>query len=165
MFFMPGKPLSNTMLLLTLYAASEAVKRLRPGQLLFDAPGWSKYLALLGLLVGLFLDEMPITTFFVLPLLFWSAFVPAWPWVPQLIASVSKVPCGPTDPAPAVQLATFATDGLELNVLFWIADPENGQGSVKSDVNLALLRTLNAAGIEIPYPQRVVRTISVPAAE
>ena len=80
--------------------------------------------------------------------------------MPQLIAAVSKVPRVLTDPAPAVQLATFATDGLELNVLFWIADPENGQGSVKSDVNLALLRTLNGAGVEIPYPQRVVRTIS-----
>jgi small-conductance mechanosensitive channel len=85
--------------------------------------------------------------------------------MPQLIAAVSKVPRVLTDPAPAVQLSTFATDGLELNVLFWIADPENGQGSVKSDVNLALLRSLNAAGVEIPYPQRVVRTLSVPAAD
>jgi small-conductance mechanosensitive channel len=41
-------------------------------------------------------------------------------------------------------------------VLFWIDDPENGQGNVRSDVNLALLRTLNAAGVEIPFPQRVV---------
>jgi small-conductance mechanosensitive channel len=85
--------------------------------------------------------------------------------MPQLIAAVSKVPRVLTEPAPAVQLATFATDGLELNVLFWIADPENGQGSVKSDVNLALLRTLNAAGVEIPYPQRVVRTLSAPASD
>jgi small-conductance mechanosensitive channel len=30
---------------------------------------------------------------------------------------------------------------------------------VRSDVNLALLRALNAAGVEIPYPQRVVRQI------
>jgi small-conductance mechanosensitive channel len=85
--------------------------------------------------------------------------------MPQLAATVSKVPRVLTEPAPAVQLATFATDGLELNVLFWIADPENGQGSVKSDVNLALLRTLNAAGVEIPYPQRVVRTLSAPASD
>ena len=83
--------------------------------------------------------------------------------MPQLAAVVSKVPRVLTDPAPAVQLATFATDGLELNVVFWIADPENGQSGVKSDVNLALLRTLNAAGIEIPYPQRVVRTITAAA--
>lgn len=82
MHFMPGKTLSNTMLIVALYAASEAVKRLRPGQMLVDAPGWSKYLALVMILFGLFLDEMPITTLFVLPLVFWTAFVPRRPWTP-----------------------------------------------------------------------------------
>jgi hypothetical protein len=47
-----------------------------------EAPGWSKYLALATILVGLFLDEMPIATLFVLPLFFWSAFVPGRPWTP-----------------------------------------------------------------------------------
>jgi small-conductance mechanosensitive channel len=42
-------------------------------------------------------------------------------------------------------------------VAFWIADPENGQGNVRSDVNMAILRTIGMAGVEIPYPQRVVR--------
>jgi small-conductance mechanosensitive channel len=42
-------------------------------------------------------------------------------------------------------------------VAFWIADPENGQGNVRSDVNLAILRTIEMAGVEIPFPQRVVR--------
>ena len=82
MHFMPGKTLSNTTLIVALWAASEAVKRLRPGQLLVDAPGWHKYLMLAILLVGLFLDEMPITTLFLLPLFFWSAFVPRRPWTP-----------------------------------------------------------------------------------
>jgi len=36
---------------------------------------------------------------------------------------------------------------------------ENGQGNVKSDVNLAVLDVLNREGIEIPFPQRVVRAI------
>lgn len=85
MHFMPGKTLSNTMLIVALYAASEAMKRPRPGQLLLvDAPGWSKYLALAAILIGLFLDEMPIATLFTLPLVFWSAFVPRWPWRPPL---------------------------------------------------------------------------------
>jgi small-conductance mechanosensitive channel len=79
--------------------------------------------------------------------------------MPQLVAVMSKVPRVLTDPAPAMQLSAFAADGLELSALFWIADPENGQGSVKSEVNLALLRALNAAGVEIPYPQRVVRQL------
>jgi small-conductance mechanosensitive channel len=61
------------------------------------------------------------------------------------------------DPEPAVRLVRFAPDGLEFTVQFWIADPQNGQLNVKSDVNLAILKGLRAAGIEIPYPQRVVR--------
>lgn len=62
-----------------------------------------------------------------------------------------------SEPAVAVHLTAFAADGLELTVNFWILDPENGQMGVRSDVNLAILATLNRLNIEIPYPQRVVR--------
>jgi small-conductance mechanosensitive channel len=64
------------------------------------------------------------------------------------------------EPAPAVRLARLGADGLEFTVLFWIADPQNGQLAVRSDVNLRILRGLREAGIEIPFPQRVVRVIS-----
>ena len=50
----------------------------------------------------------------------------------------------------------FGADALEFQVQFWIDDPGNGTGNVKSDVNLAVLKGLRAAGIEIPFPQRVV---------
>ena len=76
--------------------------------------------------------------------------------LPRLASAVAAVPRVLAAPAPGVQLAGFGADGLDLAVLFWIDDPENGQGNVRSDVNLALLRTLNAAGVEIPFPQRVV---------
>jgi small-conductance mechanosensitive channel len=76
--------------------------------------------------------------------------------LPRLAAAVAAVPRVLAEPAPGVQLAGFGADGLDLAVMFWIDDPENGQGNVRSDVNLALLRTLNAAGVEIPFPQRVV---------
>ena len=75
----------------------------------------------------------------------------------SLEAAVSRVDRVLQDPAPAVQLADFAPDGLNLAVSFWIDDPHNGQGNVRSEVNLALLDTLNSLGVEIPYPQRVVR--------
>jgi len=77
--------------------------------------------------------------------------------MPRLVDAVRAVPRVLADPGPGVQLSTFAADGLELTVLFWISDPENGQGNVRSQVNLAILRTLNEAGVEIPFPQRVVR--------
>ena len=75
---------------------------------------------------------------------------------PKLEAAVRSVPRVLADPGPAVQLAEFAADGINLNIAFWIADSENGQGNVRSEVNLAVLDLLNEMGIEIPFPQRVV---------
>jgi small-conductance mechanosensitive channel len=62
-----------------------------------------------------------------------------------------------SDPGPAVQLSRFADSGIELTVFFWIADPENGSGGVRSDVNLAVWHTLKRLGVDIPYPQQVQR--------
>jgi small-conductance mechanosensitive channel len=60
------------------------------------------------------------------------------------------------DPPPAAYLANLGADGLEFTLAAWIADPQNGQLSLRSDINQAILRGLQQAGIEIPYPQRVV---------
>jgi small-conductance mechanosensitive channel len=64
------------------------------------------------------------------------------------------------DPEPAAHMVKFGADGLEFSLFFWIQDPANGQLNVKSDVNLRILQSLREAGIEIPFPQRVVRVIS-----
>jgi small-conductance mechanosensitive channel len=60
------------------------------------------------------------------------------------------------DPAPNAALSAFGADGLEFTLGYWMADPENGQLNLRSDVNLAILSALRMHGIEIPYPQRVV---------
>jgi small-conductance mechanosensitive channel len=60
------------------------------------------------------------------------------------------------DPAPSAALSSFGADGLEFTLGFWIADPENGQLNLRSEINLAILGALRQNGIEIPYPQRVV---------
>jgi small-conductance mechanosensitive channel len=75
---------------------------------------------------------------------------------PPLAAAVAGVPRVLSDPAPSVQLSAFAADGLELTIVFWIRDPDQGTGNVRSDVNLALLRTLGELGVQIPFPQRVL---------
>ena len=80
--------------------------------------------------------------------------------MPRLAQAVAAVPRVLADPAPAVQLSEFASDGLELTIPFWIADPEKGGGGVRSDVNLAILAALEAAGVEIPFPQRVMRHVT-----
>jgi small-conductance mechanosensitive channel len=64
------------------------------------------------------------------------------------------------EPVPVVRLARLGADGLEFTVLFWISDPQNGQLAVRSDVNLRILKGLRAAGIVIPFPQRVVHLTS-----
>jgi len=77
--------------------------------------------------------------------------------IPKLVAAVAAVPRVLDEPGPGVALSSFAPDGLELKVGWWIADSYNGTGNVTSDVNLAILRTLKEAGIDIPFPQRTVR--------
>jgi small-conductance mechanosensitive channel len=52
-------------------------------------------------------------------------------------------------PPASVQLSQFTTDGIEFTVVYWIADMENGQGNLRSDVNLAILRALREHGITI----------------
>lgn len=81
-----------------------------------------------------------------------------------LTATLREVPRVLADPGPVVQLSNFGSDGLELTLFFWIMDPENGSGGVRSDVNLAVLRTLKGLNVEIPYPQRVMHHVGLPAA-
>jgi small-conductance mechanosensitive channel len=60
------------------------------------------------------------------------------------------------DPPPAVNLMEFADSGIALELRIWLSDPENGIGSVRSDVNRAIWKGFKEAGITIPYPQRDV---------
>ena len=59
-------------------------------------------------------------------------------------------------PGPSAALSAFGADGLEFTLGYWIDDPENGQLGLRSDINLTILASLRANGVEIPYPQRVV---------
>ncbi|MGH8807562.1 MAG: mechanosensitive ion channel family protein [Noviherbaspirillum sp.] len=68
-----------------------------------------------------------------------------------------------SDPPPQAVLLRFDRDGFELEVGFWIADPENGRSNVLSDVNRAIWKTLQKNQIEVPYPQHEVRLIDLPA--
>jgi small-conductance mechanosensitive channel len=74
----------------------------------------------------------------------------------EAAASVMRVS---KNPAPQAMLVKFGADGLDLEVGFWISDPESGRTNVLSDVNRAIWRTLQDHQVEIPYPQREVRLI------
>ena len=73
---------------------------------------------------------------------------------PVIQAAVAQVPRVLSDPPPSAQLMGFGTDGMDLSISFWILDPENGQGNVRSDVNLALLAVFDEQGVQIACPQR-----------
>jgi small-conductance mechanosensitive channel len=80
--------------------------------------------------------------------------------IDMLVAACRQQPRVLADPAPSAALSAFGADGLEFTVIYWIADPENGQLNLKSDINRTILKALQARGIDIPYPQRVVHTVS-----
>jgi small-conductance mechanosensitive channel len=85
-----------------------------------------------------------------------------------LVETLRSVPRVLAEPGPAVQLTQFAADGLELTLYFWIADPENGQGNVRSEVNLAVLERLRREGVGLRRPPPAAATapaaITAPAA-
>lgn len=87
------------------------------------------------------------------------------------VAQVQAILCGAasaqarvlTTPAPAAFLSNFGADGLEFTLSYWIADVQNGQLGVRSEVHIAMLKGLRSASIDIPYPQRVLHQ-ALPAA-
>lgn len=79
--------------------------------------------------------------------------------IPQLETVAAGVPRVMQDPAPQAILVRFAEDGVELEVGFWIVDPENGRGGVSSDVNRAIWRVLKENNVVLPFPQREIRIV------
>jgi small-conductance mechanosensitive channel len=62
-----------------------------------------------------------------------------------------------TDPAPVARLMSFGDHGIELELRFWIPDPQEGVNNVRSDVNRAIWRLFRQHGIVIPVAQREVK--------
>jgi len=63
------------------------------------------------------------------------------------------------DPPPKALLTAFADSGVNLELGLWIADPQEGTGAVRSEINLAIWRAFRDNGIEIPFPQREIRLV------
>jgi small-conductance mechanosensitive channel len=81
----------------------------------------------------------------------------------QAALSVARVV---KDKPPSATLVNFGADGMDLQVGWWIADPENGRGGVTSDVNRAIWKAFQEHKISVPFPQREMRILGpVPLAE
>ncbi len=66
-------------------------------------------------------------------------------------------------PSPAVWLDNLGRDAVEFEVHFWISDPEEGIGNVRSDLLKRIWRLFAEHGIHVPYPQRDLHMRDTPA--
>jgi small-conductance mechanosensitive channel len=65
------------------------------------------------------------------------------------------------DPAPVSRLMHFSDSGIELELRFWISDPQEGVNNVRSEVNRAIWRLFKQHGITIPMAQREITVHNV----
>lgn len=63
------------------------------------------------------------------------------------------------EPPPKAFLVGFGENGIDLRLLCWIADPEEGTLGITSAINLELWRRFKREGISIPFPQRELRVL------
>jgi len=67
------------------------------------------------------------------------------------------------EPEPVCHLKDFGESSIDMELRFWIGDPENGISNVSSTVRLAIWDAFKENHIEIPFPQRDLHIRSQPA--
>lgn len=77
--------------------------------------------------------------------------------VRQALSGIERVL---SDPGPEVLVKRLAQEGIELEVAFWIADPEKGSASVLSEANSCVLSKIRALQIRIPTPAEKESSVS-----
>jgi small-conductance mechanosensitive channel len=73
-----------------------------------------------------------------------------------LLEAASSHPDVLQNPSPMVRLIDFGDNGINMKLLVWFKHPESGSIHLVSDLNWAIWEGFQKAGIEIPFPQRVV---------
>jgi small-conductance mechanosensitive channel len=63
------------------------------------------------------------------------------------------------EPPPVSRLMQFTDHGMDLELRFWIADPQNGVNNVRSGVNRRIWRLFRDARITIPVAQHEVQLV------
>ena len=66
-----------------------------------------------------------------------------------------------SEPAPEVLIRRLAQEGIELEVAFWIADPEKGSAALLSEVNRLLLGLIRSLDVVIPQPGEKESSVSM----
>jgi small-conductance mechanosensitive channel len=68
------------------------------------------------------------------------------------------------EPAPNALVIALGDNGIDLELGFWIEDPEKGRQNLNSEIIVWILTEFAARGIQIPFPQREVRLVASDAA-
>jgi small-conductance mechanosensitive channel len=68
------------------------------------------------------------------------------------------------EPAPVSRLMHFSDSGIELELRFWISDPQEGVNNVRSEVNRAIWRLFKQHNLTMPVAQREVLVTRTPTA-
>ena len=63
------------------------------------------------------------------------------------------------NPAPDVLIKGFGENGIDLSLVIWIADQEEGSGGLQSAIYLDIWRGFQNLGVAVPYPQREIRIL------
>jgi small-conductance mechanosensitive channel len=71
--------------------------------------------------------------------------------MPLLAAQAAASPRVLTEPAPGVALSRFAPEGYELELGYWIGDPENGTGGVGADINKRIYALVKSGVINLGH--------------
>ena len=67
------------------------------------------------------------------------------------------------EPPPVSRLMHFSDSGIELELRFWISDPQEGVNNVRSEVNRAIWRLFKEHQITIPMAQREIVVRNAPS--
>lgn len=62
-------------------------------------------------------------------------------------------------PEPTANIVQFGESGIDMNLVVWIPDPEEGSAALKTELYLAIWHSFRQYGIEIPYPQREIKVL------
>jgi small-conductance mechanosensitive channel len=81
------------------------------------------------------------------------------PVLAMLVEAARKHPRVLTDPAPAAAINRLGDNGIEIDLMFWISDADQGQSMLRSEIYLEIIASFRAAGIEIPFPKRDVHIV------
>lgn len=79
--------------------------------------------------------------------------------LPKLIELAASTPRVLADPAPGAGISRFAPEGYEVDLGFWIDDPENGTGGVSGEINKKIYALIQAGEIKLATTALDVRLL------